>query len=86
MKRTQIYLGPRELELLEREGRRTGASQSELIRRAIRDRYGEGDLKERVQGLLDSAGVWKDRDFTGAEYVDALRRPTRARRRRLGLE
>jgi Arc/MetJ-type ribon-helix-helix transcriptional regulator len=71
---TQIYLGEDERELLERAGRLTGASQSELIRRAIRRTFG-GQLtkEEKLEALQRSAGIWKDRQFTGAEYVDAIR-------------
>ncbi|MBX5488217.1 MAG: CopG family transcriptional regulator, partial [Mycolicibacterium hassiacum] len=34
--RTQVYLGEEELAILERASRTSGASRSELIRRAIR--------------------------------------------------
>ena len=40
MTRTQIYLGEDEREVLERVSRATGASASELIRRAVRGTYG----------------------------------------------
>ena len=79
VKRTQIYLGDEELDLLEREGERTGASQSELIRRAIR-------RQRKRAALRASAGVWKDRPFTGAEYVDMIRGDFNDRLRKLGLE
>ena len=74
MNRTQIYLGEDERELLERMSKVTGASASELIRRAIRSTYRlELTTEEKLRLLESSAGSWKDRDFTGAEYVDAIR-------------
>lgn len=89
MSRTQIYLGDEERELLERVAKATGASYSELIRRAIRSTYRREPTKEeKLQALERSFGSWKDRDFTGAEYVDAIRGPgdMNERLRRLGLE
>ncbi len=74
MSRTQIYLGDHERELLERMSKSTGASASELIRRAIRSTYRlELTTEEKLRLLESSAGSWKDRGFTGAEYVDAIR-------------
>ena len=89
MSRTQIYLGEHERELLEAASRATGASVSELIRRAIRTTYRrELTREEKLEALERSFGSWKDRDFTGAEYVDAVRGPgdLHERLRRLGLE
>jgi Arc/MetJ-type ribon-helix-helix transcriptional regulator len=86
MGRTQIYLGDQELELLDRVGRATGASRSELIRRAVRRTFGEKTNAEKVQALQASAGSWRDRPFTGAEYVDTIRGDLNERLRRLGLE
>lgn len=76
--RTQIYLGDAELRLLAQAERETGASRSELIRRAIRSAYGHHrprDLtaKERLAKLQAAAGIWADRPFTGEEYVRAIR-------------
>ena len=36
--------------------------------------------------LRETAGAWKDRDFTGAEYVDRIRGDLNARLGRLGAE
>lgn len=85
MGRTQVYLGKDELELLDRESRATGASRSELIRRAIRSAFGEKTRTERLRALDSSAGSWRGRSFTGAEYVDAIRGDLNERLRRLGL-
>jgi Arc/MetJ-type ribon-helix-helix transcriptional regulator len=84
MDRTQIYLSESETELLDRAAKATGASRSELIRRAIRAVYGERALEERLAGLRLSAGSWQGRDFTGATYVDAIRGDLGERLRRLG--
>jgi Ribbon-helix-helix protein, copG family len=73
MRRTQIYLGDEELELLDRVGRAMGVSRSELIRRAVWRTFGEKTKAEKLQALEASAGSWRDRRFTGAEYVDAIR-------------
>jgi Ribbon-helix-helix protein, copG family len=71
--RTQIYLGEDELELLDRASRETGASRSELIRRAVRSTFGGQGKDERLSALRASAGSWRGRRTTGAEYVDAMR-------------
>ncbi len=84
--RTQIYLTDDELELLERAARATGASRSELIRRAIRAAFGEHPADDRLSALRRSAGSWKGRRLTGAGYVDALRGDLAERLRRHGLE
>jgi Arc/MetJ-type ribon-helix-helix transcriptional regulator len=73
MSRTQVYLGDGELELLERASRDTGASRSELIRRAVRATFGEQGKDERLRALKTSAGSWRGRRASGTEYVDALR-------------
>lgn len=73
MARTQVYLGAVELDLLDRAGRITGASRSELIRRAIRSAFGEGNQAERLEALRASAGSWRDRNLSGAEYVESIR-------------
>ena len=83
--RTQITLNDEELELLDRAGRATGASRSELIRRAIHTAYGSRSTTERTAALKRSAGSWRGRDFTGADYVDAVRGDVNDRLSRLGL-
>ena len=70
--RTQIYLGEDELELLDRASQETGASRSELVRRAVRSTFGRQGKDERLSGLRASAGSWRGRR-TGAEFVDAMR-------------
>jgi hypothetical protein len=86
MGRTQVYLGTGELELLDRVARRTGASRSELIRRAVRSTFGEATKADKLQALAASAGSWSGRTFTGSEYVDSVRGDLSERLGRLGLE
>jgi Arc/MetJ-type ribon-helix-helix transcriptional regulator len=86
MGRTQVYLGQEELGLLDRAAAETGASRSELIRRAIRRTFGEQSQADRLEALRQSAGSWKRRRFNGSEYVDALRGDLNERLRRVGLE
>lgn len=83
--RTQITLNDEELELLDRAARATGASRSELIRRAIHTAYGSRSTEERAAALKRSAGSWRGRVFTGADYVDAIRDNLSDRLKRLGL-
>lgn len=74
MTRTQIYLGDAERELLDRMSSLTGATTSELIRRAIRTTYVRPLTKEeKLEAVRRAAGIWADRQFTGAQYVDAIR-------------
>ncbi len=73
MARTQIYLGSEELALLDRASTESGASRSELIRRAVRATFGEADRSDKLRALGASAGTWRGRHSSGAEYVDAMR-------------
>lgn len=86
MGRTQVYLGDEELALLDDAARATGASRSELIRRAVRRTFGTMSTTDKLRALRASAGLWSDRPFTGAEYVDAIRGDLNERLRKLGME
>jgi hypothetical protein len=86
MGRTQIYLGKVELELLDRVARETGASRSELIRRAVRSTFGQSTKADKLRALSASAGSWQGRTFTGSDYVDSVRGDLSERLTRLGLE
>lgn len=85
VRRTQIYLDDEESDLLDRAAARTGASRSELIRRAIRTQYGKQTAQARLDALRDSAGTWGDRSATGADYADRVRGDLNARLDQLGL-
>jgi len=71
--RTQIYLDDQEVSALEAAAVRTGASRSELIRRAIRSQYGERPVASRLEALRSSAGAWTGRDYSGSQFVDSMR-------------
>jgi len=81
--RTQIYLDDQEVSALETAALRTGASRSELIRRAIRAQYGEQPVAARLEALRSSAGTWTGRDYTGSQFVDAIRGDVNERLSRL---
>ena len=83
--RTQIYLDDHEVTLLSQESARTGASRSELIRRAVRTQYGVDTPEGRLAALRTSAGTWSDRSGTGADYVDKLRSDLGQRLDQVGL-
>jgi Arc/MetJ-type ribon-helix-helix transcriptional regulator len=65
--------------------RTTGASRSELVRRAVRNTFGEKTKAERLRALEASAGTFRGRRITGADYVDALRGDLNERLNRQGL-
>lgn len=75
MQRTQIYLTERESTALDREAKRTGRTRSQLIREAIEEKYVSpgASAEEFLRVLEETAGAWQDRDFTGQEYVEAIR-------------
>ncbi len=83
--RTQIYLGDEEIALLDRVAAATGASRSELVRRAVRSTFGERTADERIQALRASAGSWRGRGFTGGDYVDSVRGDLNRSLRKRGL-
>ena len=79
MLRTQISLAADDVELLDAVARETGATRSELIRRAVRAQYAKPSARpgrtpeERVANLRAAFGLWKDRPFTTEQYIDAIR-------------
>ena len=76
LKRTQVYLTREELDALDRQQRETGTTQSELIRRAVDREYlgrARASRAERLRVIRGAAGAWKDRDETGAAYVERVR-------------
>jgi hypothetical protein len=85
VQRTQIYLDEEEDGLLRQAAARTGASRSELIRRAIRGQYGTRSLEARLAGLRESAGAIEPLGMTGAEFVEAARGDLNERLQRVGL-
>lgn len=73
MRRIQIYLGDHEVSALDDAVVRTGASRSELIRRAIGTQYGAQSQSMRLDAFRSSAGAWTGREYSGAEFVDSIR-------------
>lgn len=70
--RTQITLTDEQYASLKLRSQRTGATLAELVRRAVNVTYGSDDGLDE-QALDESFGVWRDRDFDGAAYVEELR-------------
>lgn len=62
MVRTQIYLTSHEKEALAALSRRTGKSQSELIREAIDSMIERSNVAERHELLAAGRGLWKERE------------------------
>ena len=88
--RTQITLRDDQYTRLRLEAMKTGASLSELIRKAVDEKYAGPTIEERKRALDASFGAWADRTDipeTGEEYVRRLRGPGLGERlRRLGLD
>ena len=64
---TQVTLAGAQYALLKRESERTGIPLADLIGHAVSSLYGS-------RGLAESFGAWEDREFTGSQYVERLRR------------
>lgn len=81
MKRTQLYLEENIWKLLQIHARQSGTSISELVRQAVREKYGISAAKRR-EAMQAVVGMWKDRtDLPSTEtYVRQLRRGRRLRR------
>jgi Arc/MetJ-type ribon-helix-helix transcriptional regulator len=62
-----------EFEILDRVARAACVSRSELVRRAVRSLPEQPTVADRIRALDSSSGSWRGRDFTGSEYVDAVR-------------
>ncbi len=88
MGRTQVYLTDEELELLADAAEKTGATRSELVRRAVRATYKRppSTPEERAEAVRATAGIWKDRPFTTEEYLATHRTKLDDRLRTLGFE
>jgi|YNPMSStandDraft_1061717.scaffolds.fasta_scaffold00234_14 predicted DNA-binding protein len=80
VKRTQIYLDDQLWAELHALAARTGATVSELLRRAAREKY-LAAAPDRVQAFRNSVGLWKNRAdiASGASHVRSLRRGERVK-------
>ncbi len=81
MKRTQLYLHEDIWKVLHIRSRQQRTSISDLVRQAIREKYGSSPV-DRRQAMQALVGMWKDRkdlqDSTA--YVRRLRKGKRLRR------
>ena len=81
MRRTQLYLDDELWNALHVRARSQGTTISDLVRRAVRDRY-LGNSDERSKAMLAFIGIRKDRTDLpdSTEYVRTLRRDRRIER------
>jgi len=83
MRRTQLYLDDELWGTLRIRSQQAGTSVSDLVRRAVREKYSTG-LGGRRQAMRAFAGIWKGRtDLADPEaYLRALRKGSRVKRLR----
>jgi len=75
MRRTQLYLDDHLWNALHARARGEKTTVSELVRRAIRERY-LGGRDEQMKAMQDFVGIRKDRSAPrdAVKYVQSLRR------------
>jgi Ribbon-helix-helix protein, copG family len=81
MRRTQLYLDDDIWKALHVQSRQRRTSVSDLVRQAVRDRYGSSPANRR-QAMMALVGMWKDRDDLpdATTYIRRLRRGKRLKR------
>ena len=81
MKRTQLYLHEDIWKVLHIRSRQQGTSISDLVRQAVREKYGSSPVGRR-QAMQAFVGMWKDREDLpdSTAYVRRLRKGKRLRR------
>ncbi len=81
MRRTQLYLHDDTWEALHIQARQRRASISELVREAVRERYGSSRARRR-EAMQALVGMWRDRkDLRDSRtYVRRLRKGKRLKR------
>jgi hypothetical protein len=81
MRRTQLYLDDDIWETLHVQSRQRRTSISDLVRQAVRDRYGSSPANRR-QAMTALVGMWKDRDDLpdATSYIRRLRKGKRLKR------
>ena len=81
MKRTQLYLHEDIWKVLHIRSRQQRTSISDLVRQAVREKYGSSPV-DRRQAMQALVGMWKDREgiSDSTAYVRRLRKGKRLRR------
>jgi hypothetical protein len=81
MRRTQLYLDNDIWKALHVRSRQQRTSISELVRQAVRERYGSSPANRR-QAMAALVGMWKDRDDLPdtTTYIRRLRKGKRLKR------
>ncbi len=81
MRRTQLYLEEGVWEALHLRAKQEGVTISELVRKAVRERYAE-NAEQRKQAMRAFAGIRRDRSDIGdtGVYIRKLRRGSRLHR------
>lgn len=81
MKRTQLYLEDDLWKTLHVIARQSRSTVSELVRKALRDKYLD-NAAGRKEALLSAVGLWRDRtDLPDTQtYVRSLRKGNRLQR------
>jgi hypothetical protein len=81
MKRTQLYMEHDVWKVLQVRAKQSHSTISELVRRAVREKYLE-QASHRKEALLAAVGLWKDRTDIpdGKTYVRQLRKDDRLKR------
>jgi hypothetical protein len=81
MKRTQLYFHEDVWKALHIRSRQQRTTISELVRQAVRDKYGSSPASRR-EAMQAMVGIWKNRkDLPDSEtYVRRLRKGKRLRR------
>ncbi len=81
MKRTQLYFHEDVWKALHIRSRQQRTTISELVRQAVRDKYGNSPASRR-EAMQAMVGIWKNRkDLPDSEtYVRRLRKGKRLRR------
>jgi hypothetical protein len=81
MRRTQLYLQESIWKSLHLRSKREGKTISELVRQAVKDKYGKSS-EDRRAAMLGVVGLWKDRQgiADSTSYVRKLRKGKRLKR------
>lgn len=81
MKRTQLYLNEDIWKVLHIRSRQQGTSISDLVRQAVREKYGSLPVSRR-EAMQAFVGMWKDREDMrdSTAYVRGLRKGKRLKR------